>query len=89
MGGTGLSHQIKLLLSESELLLSMSSLSRESPGFLASILGVRTEGLDMVTEKAVGDSRDRQGESKLFAQPVKVRNLKSPMEVKLEDRGKY
>lgn len=71
------------------MLLSMSSLSWESPGFLASILGVRTEGLDMVTEKAVGDSRDRQGESTLFAQHVKVPDLKSPMEVKLEDKGKY
>lgn len=97
-GGTGLSHQIKLLLVETEEQLSMRSLSQEaSPGFLASVWGVggwdkgRTEGLGMVKrrgseqEKAVGDSRgtERQGESKLCAQPMKVPDLKSPMEVKL------
>lgn len=57
----------------------------------------RTEGLGVVKrrgseqEKAAGDSRgtERQGESKLCAQPVKVPDLKSPMEVKLKVRGKY
>lgn len=51
LGRTGLSHQIKLLLSETEELLSMSSLSREALQDSWQVSGGkgRTEGLDVVT----------------------------------------
>lgn len=66
-GGTGLSHQIKLLLVETEEQLFMSSLSQEaSPGFLTSVwggglgVGIRAELKGWAWLSAEGPNRRRQ-----------------------------